>query len=125
MTKRTAVVIFAAIACGAGIMASVDPTGAWGRWLPKCPLHALTGYDCPGCGTTRAVHALMHGEPLRALSFNLFLPVATIMIVLSAMAEIAPARFPKLRATLMQPTVLYSFAAMTIFWWIIRNIIGI
>jgi hypothetical protein len=39
---------------------------------PLCAFHALTGLHCPGCGTTRAVVALLHGDVLAALRFNAF-----------------------------------------------------
>lgn len=31
-----------------------------------CVLHNLTGYYCPGCGGTRAIHALLHGHIVRS-----------------------------------------------------------
>jgi hypothetical protein len=43
-------------------------------FYPACPFHALTGWDCPGCGSTRALAALLHGELWRALSLNPLLP---------------------------------------------------
>jgi hypothetical protein len=52
----------------------VEPSSA--GWLPKCPLHSLTGWHCPGCGTTRACHALLHGELARAWACNPLLVVA-------------------------------------------------
>jgi len=55
--------------------------------MPQCPLHALTGLHCPGCGTLRALHALLHGDVARAFSFNplmmLALPVLIPAMVLS------------------------------------------
>lgn len=42
--------------------------------FPVCPLLAMTGYACPGCGATRGLHALLHGDVLAALDFNLLLP---------------------------------------------------
>ncbi len=30
--------------------------------LPPCHIHAYTGLLCPGCGTTRALQALVHGD---------------------------------------------------------------
>ena len=37
---------------------------------PSCPLRLLTGLYCPGCGTLRGLHQLLHGHLLGALSYN-------------------------------------------------------
>lgn len=37
---------------------------------PNCPFFLLTGYYCPGCGTLRAYHQLMHGEAGVAMGLN-------------------------------------------------------
>jgi len=37
---------------------------------PRCPFHDLTGLHCPGCGSLRALHQLLHGRPLAALDLN-------------------------------------------------------
>jgi hypothetical protein len=39
---------------------------------PTCAFHRVTGLDCPGCGTLRAMHQLLHGNFLAALHFNAF-----------------------------------------------------
>ena len=40
---------------------SYDPTGTkTGVIRLFCPFNRLTGLYCPGCGTTRALHALLH-----------------------------------------------------------------
>lgn len=40
-----------------------------------CIFHALTGLECPGCGMTRAFHAIMHGHLQEAVEFNLLSPI--------------------------------------------------
>ena len=35
-----------------------------------CTLHNLTGYYCPGCGGTRAIHALLHGHIVRSFFYH-------------------------------------------------------
>jgi hypothetical protein len=37
---------------------------------PVCPLYALTGVYCPGCGGLRSAHAIAHGDPVTALGDN-------------------------------------------------------
>ena len=38
--------------------------------FPPCPLYALTGLYCPGCGSTRAFHYLLHGDFYGAFAMN-------------------------------------------------------
>lgn len=59
-----------------------DPTTG-GAVFPACPLKELTGLDCPGCGGTRAVHALTHGDIETAFDHNAIL---TIVLPLLALA---------------------------------------
>ncbi len=42
-------------------------------WLPPCPFHRLTDLHCPGCGSTRALHRLLHGDLAGALRANALL----------------------------------------------------
>lgn len=44
--------------------------------VPLCPLKALTGLDCPLCGSLRAVHALTRADVVGAAGHNLVLVLA-------------------------------------------------
>ena len=37
---------------------------------PGCAFHRLTGLNCPGCGATRGLYALLHGHWRQALQDN-------------------------------------------------------
>ena len=50
------------------LLVAFDPATTW--WFPACPLHALTGWLCPLCGSLRALHTLLLGDPLTALALN-------------------------------------------------------
>lgn len=41
--------------------------------LPDCPIHERFGVLCPGCGGTRAMLALLHGDVSEAFHFNAML----------------------------------------------------
>jgi hypothetical protein len=75
-----------------------------GRTIP-CPFHAATGLWCPGCGMTRAVHRLLRGDVLGALSFNIFVPLVVLGATigwwswLAARAWDRPVRWPARTAT--------------------------
>ncbi len=61
------------LAGAATYLAAVDPA-APGTHLPACPLYELTGLWCPGCGLTRATHAVLRGNLGAAFGYNLFFP---------------------------------------------------
>ena len=65
----------------AALLFAFDPAATW--WFPSCPIHALTGWLCPFCGSLRAVHALLHGEPLVAAELN---PLTTVGLVAALVA---------------------------------------
>jgi hypothetical protein len=39
-------------------------------FYPRCPFHELTGLLCPGCGATRALAAMVHGQVADAFRLN-------------------------------------------------------
>ncbi len=53
----------------AALLFASDPSKPGGPY-PFCIFHALTGLWCPGCGTLRALHQLLHGHVLAALGYN-------------------------------------------------------
>lgn len=54
---------------GAVLLLFVNPNEP-GNLLPKCPFNWLTGLNCPACGVTRMVHALLHGDVAAAWHYN-------------------------------------------------------
>jgi hypothetical protein len=60
------------------VLALYPPTAT--SFYPACPIHQLFGIECPGCGATRALAALLHGHLREALRLNalfvLLLPAA-------------------------------------------------
>jgi hypothetical protein len=51
--------------------------GPSASWFPGCLFHRMTGFDCPGCGMTRASHAALHGRFGEAFRFN---PVGIVLL---------------------------------------------
>ena len=90
--------------------------------FPHCPYLELTGYKCPGCGSQRAFHALLHGDVAEAFRYNAMLFVAIPWIVLCLYAESRRTRDPRLYARLNAPLLIWLFLAMVLIWWLLRNI---
>lgn len=87
--------------------------------VPLCPLHALTGLWCPFCGSTRATHALLHGDFGTALHDNVLLvcaiPVATLLGVHRA-ARGEPIRRP------LPPVLRWMLLGLATVFIVLRNL---
>ena len=60
------------------LVAAVDPHRP-GHY-PLCPFRAMTGLDCPLCGSLRATHDLAHGQVVTAASENVLLVLAAPLL---------------------------------------------
>ena len=57
--------------------------------FPGCPVRALTGWLCPGCGTLRGLHRLLHGDLLDAFRFNPLMVLSLPFVAWSLLARSA------------------------------------
>ncbi|MDE6271311.1 MAG: DUF2752 domain-containing protein [Muribaculaceae bacterium] len=91
--------------------------GAWPA--PRCTLRMLTGYDCPGCGSQRAFHALLHGRVAEAWGFN----AGVFFAIPLAVCYFAVDRMPRrVSAVLQHPVFIIGIALAIVAWWVGRNI---
>ena len=96
-------------------------------WMPLCPVHALTGLSCPGCGSQRALHALLDGEPLKAWGYNYIIPFTLAYVAICGMHWIFPdsTRIERIYRRLTTPMALYALLGAVIAWTVARNLLGI
>ena len=65
------------------VLLLVPPGSPYAKWLPKCMFHQLTGLYCPGCGATRALSAMLHGDVKASLHNNaLLFPLLALIAIL-------------------------------------------
>ena len=125
MSRRSVIAMLAVAAvvvAGVVIYSTFDPSAS--RWFPRCPFLMLTGLKCPGCGTQRAFHALLHGDVLSALHFNALLPVSIPLLLLYGYAELVRTRKPRFYNRVNSVTAILAVLIVVIVWWIVRNIFG-
>lgn len=77
---RLPALVAAGGAAGLAYIGSVSPY-APGSY-PLCPISALTGFACPGCGTLRCVHSLVNGDIAAAFARNPLVPILLLVGVL-------------------------------------------
>jgi hypothetical protein len=93
------------------------------NFYPQCPIHDLLQIQCPGCGATRAVAALLRGHLAEAMHLNalvtLLLPFAAVYGILCyrRLLQRKPLRWPQ-----PPPAVIYTAFTLVAVFTVIRNI---
>lgn len=100
----------------------VDPTLY--SFFPRCPFHTLFGLDCPGCGSQRAFHSLLHGEILKAADYNLLFVLAILLFLIYYLSQLFSSLTGKnvsleVLRLLLKPKFMVS---VCLIFWILRNI---
>ena len=90
---------------------------------PLCLFLFLTGCYCPGCGTLRALHALIHGDPRSALGYNLLsvvtLPSLGAAYTYGLVREIGLPRLPRMS---FSPHLAWATLVIILAFWALRNV---
>ena len=103
--------ILAGAAACAGMLFCFNPD-SWG-FYPRCLLHEYTGWYCPMCGTTRALHQLLHGHWGTAFRCNA-LAIALLPVLVYCAGRGRSGR--------LRPIWLWMLAGVVIFFGVARNI---
>jgi hypothetical protein len=93
-------------------------------FYPVCVFHALTGLNCPGCGMTRSLYALLHGNLRLALKDN-----ALFVLTLAALAvwgvHFILRKLKNQSATFnLPPKFLWTFLFIAVVFAVVRNLPG-
>ena len=111
----------AAIAVGSAFTAYFDPTTQ--HFFPVCPMYAVTGFACPGCGLTRGFHALFHSDFATAMHFNALIPVwAGIFAYVFVSMILLVARGRGLPMWPTKPRILLTFMIVLLVFGVLRNL---
>lgn len=99
-----------------------------GNLFPRCPFLLITGYQCPGCGSQRAIHSLLHLDIAKAFSYNpiLIISIPYLIIISIIKYRLKTSNSEKLwkfRNILMGKNAIIIIAITFISFWILRNIL--
>jgi hypothetical protein len=103
-------------AVGAWVVYTFAPTSY--AFYPRCPFNWLTGLQCPGCGTTRALHQLLHGNFEAAFRLNPMLFLGLIPLAAFSAPSFLRGRTPPF---IMKPWFAWMCFVVLTGYWIVRN----
>lgn len=101
-----------------------DPEVAKGEGIfPRCFFHMATGLHCPGCGSQRATHDLLHLRLWQALKHNVMIVIVAVVLLAKAYAIISKKYFPKYHYNLGHTTwFTIALVVLVFLYWVLRNI---
>ncbi len=100
-----------------------EPTAV--GFYPECPLYAASGYQCPGCGTQRAVHELLNFNFGAALRQNPVVVLGMPYLVLGLGLSIVGAEggtAGRLRERIFSTPALLVVLAILVVFGVVRNL---
>ena len=110
---------FAVIAAGL-VLFWFDP--AQYRLYPFCFFHEFTGLNCPGCGGTRALHQLLHGNVTAALHLNALVVVSLPLLAWLGVRFTVGQFHRRPAGRFFSPNWLWLFLALAVVFSVLRNL---
>jgi hypothetical protein len=108
-------------AVGLVLLRVFDP--AAGGIFPPCPVHYLTGLYCPGCGSLRAIHALLHGNLLQAWAMNPLMVMLLPFLIYGLISEgLVQVRFRGLPQPTFSAGQIRALCAVILVFGVVRNL---
>ena len=121
--KERALAAIAIVGFAAGTVAVKVFNPVTAGFFPQCPFHSLTGWNCPGCGATRGMHALLNGDVLGALHYNaLLIVLVPLMLFGFASVLLKAVRGRGIEFPRFAPQAILVLAIVMIVFAVVRNL---
>jgi hypothetical protein len=118
---RLLLMLCAAAGIAAIMLRIFDP--ATSGMFPPCPLRYLTGWYCPGCGSLRAIHALLHGDFHTAWAMNPLTIVLLPFLMYGLVSQVLRASRGEGLPNIFIPAIwIRALALVIVIFGIVRNI---
>ena len=111
-------VVFAGLAV---LFFDLDP--AKHNIFPRCLFNSVTGYYCPGCGSQRAIHSLLHFDIAGVVSYNILFIPAFLLIIYHYLHPVLNRFFEwKLHNIFYFKSTPWIIFGFVLAFWILRNL---
>ena len=92
--------------------------------VATCPSRSIFGIYCPGCGSQRALAALLHGDFRQSFQYNPMLIPSLLLLAVIGFGLLKAKFYPNSKPSLFQkyPKIAYAIFALLILYMVLRNI---
>lgn len=87
----------------------------------KCPFYEITGYQCPGCGSQRAFHALLHGDFQKAFRQNILFLLGIPYVGFLFLTSFNKEKYQKIRGLLLSSWTILAIILLALIFGVVRN----
>jgi hypothetical protein len=121
-TKNHVLIFFTVAVLGSLLYFYFDPSH--NNIFPPCPFYMVTGLYCPGCGSQRAFHALLHGDILQSAHKNILFVIFLPLMIFSLLATVNNVFRKKKTDQRIFNSLLFAKVVLVIVltFWVLRNI---
>lgn len=124
LPKKTIIVLSVILLfLGSFIFYTYNPS--YNSFFPKCPFYFITGFKCPGCGSQRALHQLLHLNIGKAFHYNAMFVISIPLVIFLTIADILKTKYKKLYLISRNPILSWTIFFIICLWWIFRNTFGL
>ncbi len=126
LAAHSGTLLSSAVLCGLVLLLVLlyghNPAGS--TLLPPCPFRAATGgLLCPGCGTLRGLHQLLHGHLGRAFSLNPLMVLSLPLLGYLVGADLWSRRRRPVPGWTRPRYLAWICLAVICAWWVARNLV--
>lgn len=91
--------------------------------FPPCPFYKLTGLYCPGCGSIRGLHQILHLNFYRAIEYNVLMVAALPFVLYGLICQYLRYFFDlKIPVLFVRAGYIWTLLGVVIIYAILRNI---
>lgn len=121
-TKNHVIIISAVAIIGSLLYFYFDPS--FSHYFPPCPFYSITGLFCPGCGSQRAFHDLLHGDVKQSAGHNLLFVMFAPLVMFAAIAAVNNIFSSKKIAQVIFNSALFARIVLVtvLIFWVARNV---
>ena len=119
-TKMQAFVLLSGCIAAVPALYFADPART--SLFPPCPFRWLTGWLCPGCGSLRAMHQLLHGHFAMAFALNPLMVLLLPLLMFLLAQQLLVAVRPGLTERVLPASVIWGLLFLTLAYTVARNL---